>query len=91
MRNLYKTVDYRNEIKDLIGWAIDVTRERQSDLADFNTQVTQNPRIFTVPASSTSIIGTEKVGDVAADASYLYVAVDNAGAIEWRRVAISSF
>jgi len=44
-----------------------------------------------VPASSTAIIGTEKVGDIAADTSFLYVVVDNAGVLRWQRVATATF
>ena len=80
-----------NAIKELQDWAVSSTRSRGADLADFNIQTTENPRIFAVPTSSTDIVGTEKAGDVATDASFLYIAVDNAGAIEWRRGGISSF
>ena len=91
MRDLYKSVPPNSTLEGIIDWAIDVSKARLDDLSDFNIQATENPRIFSAPSSSTSTIGTEKVGDIAADSGFLYVVVDNAGDIEWRRVAISSF
>ena len=78
--------------KDLAMWAFDVTRARRFDIEDYDDLVTTRPYVYrTNPASSSDLIGTEKVGDISADSTYLYVVVDNGGTLEWRRVAISSF
>lgn len=91
MRNNYETLPVRPDQTDILDWIRQVTRERLSDLEDYEQQQAANPRIYSAPTSSSDTIGTEKVGDIAADTSYLYVVVDNSGTLEWRRVAISTF
>lgn len=91
MRSQFPVLDFRKTIDDIVFWIEEVSRIRSSDVDDYAVQVRENPRIFSAPTSSTDIKGTEKVGDLAADASYFYVVVDNGGDLEWRRVAISSF
>lgn len=91
MQRLYSSLPKNATLDDIYLWAVSVSRERQLDLQDYNNQVANNPVILNVPTSSNDIRGTEKVGDIAADASYLYIVVDNSGALEWRRVSISTF
>jgi hypothetical protein len=91
MRDLHPVLPSNPTSADFYRWIEEVTRSRNGDLDDFNAQQRENPRIFDAPSSSTDTIGTEKVGDIAADSGFLYVVVDNAGILEWRRVAISSF
>ena len=91
MKDLYRNLPSRAGIEEVLQWIYTATRLRQFDIADFNAQITENPRIFNAPTSSTDLRGTEKVGDVAADDSFFYVVVETGGDLEWRRVAISSF
>lgn len=97
MRELYTNLTQNRPLEDIKlledfrTWIINATRLRQFDIQDFDKQTAENPRIFDAPSSSTDTVGTEKVNDVAADSSFLYVIIDNAGTLEWRRVAISSF
>lgn len=91
MQSLYQILNVNAGIEDVIKWIENATRDRGIDIDDYNNQVASNPIIFSAPSSSTDITGAEKVGDIAADASYFYVVVDNAGSLEWRRVAIGSF
>ena len=91
MRDNYSSLEGIQALEELIRWAKDVARTRRFDLEDYDNQISGNPFIFDVPSSSSDMIGTEKVGDIAADDSFFYVVVDNAGVLEWRRVGISSF
>ncbi len=92
MKRLYGTLPVKYEEKDIAGWIRDTTRERQIDLQDYNNQVSGNPIVFsTIPASSTDTSGSEQVGDISVNTTHLHVVVDNAGTLEWRRVAIGSF
>jgi len=91
MRSLYQILSRGAETQEILTWIEDVTRERGIDLSDFEIQQSTNSRVYAVPASSTAIIGTEKVGDIAADTSFLYVVVDNAGVLRWQRVATATF
>ena len=43
-----------------------------------------------VPTNSADTTG-DKLGDFNYDSAYLYVVVDNAGTLEWRRATLSSF
>lgn len=91
MRDNYKDLPNNFNSEDVREWMVDVTRKRQFDVVDYDNQVAANPVFFqTPPTSSSDLKGFEKAGDMAADASYLYVVVDNTGLV-WRRVAISSF
>ena len=73
-------------------WIINTTRAREIDLQDFDNQQSANVSIYkAAPSSSSDLKGTEQVGDISADTNYLYVVVDNAGALEWQRVAIATF
>lgn len=91
MRNLYRNININAQMPEILDWIRDATRNRRFDLDDYNRQDTTLPVIFDAPSSSSDIIGTEKAGDISADANFLYIVVDNAGTLEWRRVAISSF
>ncbi len=92
MRNKYPTLDNRSDLKAIINWCIDVARNRFFDIEDYQNQVTQNPKIYEiVPTSSTDLKGTEKEGDLSVDDSYIYVVANNAGVLEWRRAATSTF
>jgi len=92
VRELYKSLTPNSKLKDLLDWAIHATRARQVDKSDYDIQNSGNPLIYTAsPSSSSDLIGTEKVGDISMDTGFLYIIVDNAGTLEWRQVAISSF
>lgn len=91
MRSQYKVLSLNAQVEDIKRWIEDVTRTRQTDLDDYDIQESSKPKIFDVPTSSSDLSGAEKAGDIAADASYFYIVVDNSGALEWRRVGISSF
>lgn len=91
MREKYEVLPVNFGLKDVQRWIEGVTRARNADLDDFNNQESTNVRVFDVPSGSSDIKGTEKVGDIAADASYLYVVAENSGTLVWRRVSISSF
>lgn len=90
MREKYDQIPPFPTLSDIKDWIVSVTRAREFDVDDYDNQVAGNPVIYSPPSSSSDIIGTEKVGDIAADASYFYVVVNNSG-LEWRRVALSSF
>lgn len=91
MRNIFKTISDNSTLQDVISWAKDVTRNRRFDVDDYDLQVASSPVIYPAPSSSSDLTGTEKVGDIAVDASYLYIVVDNSGTLEWKRVGVSSF
>lgn len=45
----------------------------------------------TAPTSSTDIQSSDQLYDVVLKNNYEYVVIDNAGVLEWRRVALSTF
>lgn len=91
MRNLYRNINKNAFLEEILDWIRDATRNRRFDLDDYNNQDTTAPKIYNTPASSSDLRGTEKPGDIATDANYVYVVVNNAGTLQWRRVAISTF
>lgn len=65
-----------------------ITNIRKDDI----TQIGTLPNIFMsgrkvgkIPASSTDVAATDRVGDQNYNGSYLYILVDNAGTPAWRR------
>lgn len=91
MKSQYGILSHTAKEEEIKRWINDVTRSRQADLTDYDLQEATKPKIYGVPSSSSDLIGTEKEGDIAVDASYFYIVADNSGTLEWRRVAISSF
>jgi len=93
-KNINPTVKEDNiigSVGELMNWVFNATRMRDFDIQDYDNQVSQNPRIYDAPSSSSDLVGTEKVGDIAGDASFFYIVIDNAGTLEWRQVGVSSF
>jgi hypothetical protein len=43
------------------------------------------------PSASNDVVATDREGDVAFSATYMYVLINNAGTLAWRRVALSSW
>ena len=87
-----KIKDVVKAINELKNFSRSAARAREFDIQDFDNQIAANPVIFSnTPTSSSDLIGTEKAGDIAVDTSFLYVVVDNAGTLQWQRVAISTF
>jgi hypothetical protein len=92
MQEQYQVLSSDASKEEVVDWINQVARLREDDILDYTNQITVNPVFYTtVPSSSTDLKGTEKQGDMAAEAGFLYVVVNNAGALAWRRVAISSF
>lgn len=90
MQRKYNILPYDVTIEALKDWAIQVTREREIDLDDYNNQIAGNPFIYEAPASSTTLVGTEKVGDIATDTNTLHVVVDDSG-LEYRRISYACY
>lgn len=92
MKALYKNITANPSLRELAAWIRQATRERRIDLRDYNNQIGCNPKVFTrIPASTSDLLGTEQIGDIAANTTHLYIVVDNSGTLEWRRIAISTF
>lgn len=92
MQKKYKTLSANPDLNEVLEWLRQATRERQFDLEDYNNQTSTNPVVYDrTPASSSDLLGTEKVGDIAADTSYIYIVVDNSGTLQWQRVATATF
>jgi hypothetical protein len=86
----YPAIINGNE-KDVLRRIVEL---RHDDVSDF----TNLPQVFMsgrkagkVPTGSADVAVTDRLGDFNYDTSYLYLAVNNAGSLVWRRVAISSW
>lgn len=92
MQRRYEVISPRADQDKIIDWIFKATREREIDLQDYDNQVSTNVVFFDyIPSNSNDLLGTEKAGDIAADTSFLYVVVDNAGTLQWQRVATATF
>lgn len=91
MRTSYSVLPSKPTENDILRWIADVTRDRANDLSDYEAQQATKPSIYPVPSSMTDLIGTEKAGDIAVTSGFIYVVIDNAGVLEWRRAALSTF
>lgn len=92
MQRRYEIIAPDADEETIKDWMLKVTREREIDLQDYDNQVATNVVYFDVaPTSSSDLRGTEKAGDIAADTNFLYVVVDNAGTLQWQRVATATF
>lgn len=92
MQKNYRILETKPTLENIIEWIREAPRERIVDLDDYDEQEASNVKIYNyTPSSSSDLIGTEKVGDIAADTNFLYVVVDNSGTLQWQRVATSTF
>ena len=83
----------------LMKWIEQVISEREKDRSDWDNL----PQIYmlgrnrtllnsrAVPSGSSDVVATDAEGDFMADASYIYVLIDNGGTLAWRRVALASW
>lgn len=79
------------DVFDVLGF---INRERLNDVQDFNNiqnRFVAGRKVGKVPSSSADVVGTDKLGDLNYDASYLYILIDNAGTAEWRRASLGSW
>ena len=70
-----------------------ITKDRKNDVNDFNNLINvfiSGRKVGKIPSSSADISNTDRLGDFNYDASYLYLCVDNGGAV-WRRVALGAW
>ncbi len=70
-----------------------IVRERSNDVSEFNSlaeKFVSGRKVGKIPASSADVDPTDRIGDVNWDANYLYILVDNTGAV-WRRATLGSW
>lgn len=85
------------EKTSLAEWATEVTRQREQDKTKWRNlkEVVVRGRLRnnlrSTPSSSADVTATDNENDVMWDASYLYILVNNAGSLVWRRVGLSSW
>lgn len=84
----YWSAENFDHLKDQVG---QICHTRKDDIA----QVQNLPNIFIsgrtvgkIPSSSADVAATDRINDFNATATYLYILIDNAGAAEWRRIAM---
>jgi hypothetical protein len=87
MKNKYINITQNSTLENIVAWIMDVTRNRLFDVDDYQNLLANTPRVYDVPSSSTDLIGTEKIGDIAADEDYLYVVTDDG----WRTAPLTNF
>lgn len=71
----------------------EVARLREEDIEDFNNLSNifmRGRKVGKIPTGSTDVAATDRLGDFNYDANYLYLCVDNSGAV-WRRITLGSW
>ncbi len=88
---------YPSEIANTVQGVADVvrhiSRERQSDIKDFDnlqSRFMSGRKVGKVPSGSSDVDATDRLGDFNYDADYLYILVDDSGAV-WRRITLESW
>lgn len=71
-----------------------IGRERQADVQEFNNL----PNVFItgrkvgkIPSASADVVATDRPGDFSYDASFIYICLNNAGTVVWRRATLGSW
>jgi hypothetical protein len=70
-----------------------IARERLNDLVEWDNlpeRFMRGRKVSKVPSASTDTTGSRE-GDINYDASYLYICVNNAGTLVWRRIASAAW
>ncbi len=84
---------------DILKWIEEVTGISQENQKDYdglkNTMILGRNRTLlnnrAIPSASNDVVATDAEGDVMHNGSAIYILVDNAGTLEWRSAALSSF
>lgn len=91
MRQYPKLVSTDSE--QIKAWADNVTRQRISDVDEMNALPNvyiAGRKVAKVPTSSSDITGSFP-GDFNVTVSFAYFCINNAGTVEWVRVAVGTF
>ena len=81
-------------LEHALGQIEQITRTRKDDIAQISNLkniFVSGRKVGRVPSASNDVIAGDKVGDFNVTATYAYYLIDNAGAGEWRRVAVASW
>ncbi len=71
-----------------------IARERENDVRDWYNlpkKYMTGRKVEKVPTGSSDIAITDRRGDFNYTSSFLYLCIDNAGTLAWRRVALVSW
>lgn len=71
-----------------------IARERENDVQDWYnlpSRFMAGRKVDKIPTGSANVTDTDKLGDFNYSTTYLYICVDNAGTLAWRRVALASW
>lgn len=63
----------------------------QTQWIDLKNQFISGRRVVRVPSASNDLLATDNIGDFNVTATFAYFLIDNAGTIEWVRIAVGTF
>jgi hypothetical protein len=78
------------QIADVLRYMIGERTADRREWLDLPNEYIKGRKVAKVPTSSSDVTGSRE-GDFNYDGSYLYVCVNNAGSVVWRRVVLSSW
>lgn len=78
----------------LNGFADIVVGAREDDIREFdnlNNRFVGGRKVSKIPSNSADVVAADQEGDINYDAAFLYILLDDAGTLVWRRVALAAF
>lgn len=81
-------------LKQIIDVLVEIISVREEDIGDFDNLQSifmRGRKVGKTPSSSADVADTDREGDFNYSTSFFYLAVNNAGTLVWRRIALSSW
>lgn len=81
-------------VEDIAEVMREIVRIRDSDRDAFDNlkgRFIAGRKVSRVPSGSADVLDTDRLGDFTADADYIYIIVDDGGALSWRRATLGSW
>lgn len=88
---MFRFPTFLGDVTEWIRQTIEVHDKNLEDWKLLPESYIQGRKVRRVPSASNNVVAGDAEGDFNYDASYLYLLINNAGTLAWRRVAISSW
>ena len=82
------------DFPSIVSWINFVSRVRPQDIQEFtniNSTFIAGRKVGKVPASSTDVAPTDRVGDFNYDVNYIYICVLSGSTVAWRRASLGTW
>lgn len=84
----------QGNLEEIRTWADFVTEQRTNDVTDFDevqNRFAGMRKVARIPTATNNVLDTDREGDFTFDNSYMYIATNNGGTLQWNRIALTTW